>query len=198
MSSSTDSNIENNERPLVIEICNKDKHKEKVRKEKKSNTSSPKMKALFPKVFRKQKPKEKSNLSVKSKSVSNKSKRMREIPISRMGDEIVNDDFQYFLAFCSLVYLIRAVLIIYLMTKSLLNTKSNYNLIEYTIDSLFTISCIVTAITCFISSWMICFSLIVPFIISLGLSSLFICFKVFKSALIHFRDSDTESLYGLY
>jgi len=168
--------------PVIIEIGKKDgqtkeemPHQKKVSPRSKSFLSPKSLhrsKNLVPFVFK------------------NKNKELNEIPISKLGDEIINEDLQFFLAFCSLVYFIRGIVLIYFVVKSMNNKNKideneHYLIFEIT-DMIFAIVCISTSITGFIYSWMMYMGFILAFAIFVALSTFFVLFKLFETVLYEY------------
>lgn len=130
---------------------------------------------------RQEKSKEKSQFLYKP----NKKSEITEISVTDLGKEIISDDYQYFVAFCSLAYLMRGIYLIYLVTKSIDNKTPN-NTVFITITMIFGIICIATSITGFIFSWLMYLAFFIPFAICLAFSTLHILFKLFKTTLFDF------------
>lgn len=124
-------------------------------------------------------------------------KEITEISKSEIFDEVVNPDIQYFMTFCSLLYLVRSLYMTYgviiTIDRFKLSFETNFELALFLINFFFAVSLLVTAITGYFFCWKMNLKFAFPFLFALFVSTLLISAKLII-LIIWFEEGETAQL----
>ena len=108
--------------------------------------------------------------------------RSHQFPSSELADEIIDPNVQYFLAFCSFLYFVRACHMLYRVfleiDKNKLIYDFNYDLAIFLVGVFFTIISFGTALNGLFFCWKMVLSFAFPYLLSLSFSTSLMGFRI--------------------